>query len=210
MTELTENGRDFGKFGTSRDPKVFHDMSQDGPLDSDFAASSDSISHSLTNLEKRLATCSGIYDLASSANEIREKERSHINRNLTEALAQLDERISNIEETVAKIPTIVRRFVESELSERQMNSQIETVIQEYIHDVETQLDNIEGAIEARFEAQNKSMKAIKKDLASVKTTSRDNSSIAALEAALAEVTTNQVKLNDMMANLRGRSEATRI
>ena len=188
---------DFG-FGQSRPVR----QTPSNQVDIEFVSMSDTLSSSITNLEKRLDTCGRVYALAGEANDIRERERTSNNEKLRESLQQLDDRITTVEDAVANIPKVIKQMVADEFKSRQFEKQFEEMLQSFVDDFEQQLDEVDHAITTRFQSQAKSLKSIKREFNIIKTAPREAAPVAELETALRDVAMKQTTLNEMMAHLR--------
>ena len=190
-------------FGQTRGTR----QSQPAQVDQDFVAMSDTLSNSISNLEKRLDTCGRVYALAGEANDIRERERTANNEMLRQSLQQLDDRITVIEDAVANIPKVIKQMVADEFTSRQFDKQIEEMVQAFVDDFDQQLAEVDAAITSRFQSQAKSLKSIRREFNMIKTAPRDAAPVAELESALRDVAMKQTSLNEMMANLRAPKTA---
>lgn len=190
----------FGQTRVSRQP-------QPAQVDQDFVSMSDTLSNSISNLEKRLDTCGRVYALAGEANDIRERERTANNEMLKQSLQQLDDRITVIEDAVANIPKVIKQMVADEFTSRQFDKQIEEMVQAFVDDFDQQLADVDAAITSRFQSQAKSLKSIRREFNMIKTAPRDAAPVAELESALRDVAMKQTSLNEMMANLRAPKTA---
>ena len=118
MSQISETDRDSMRFAPSKSGRQKTMNQQELTVDPEFVSLTDSVSISVTNLEKRLTTCSGIYDLARNASDIRERERNANNQLISQSLKQLDDRIAHIEETIPHINIFF--FITSNLFKRSL------------------------------------------------------------------------------------------
>lgn len=176
--------------------------SQDVQFTGELVSLSDTVTNAISNLEKRLATCSGIYSLATNATEIRERERQMNNKIMEESLNLLDRRITLIEETIDKIPEVVQKIVEQEFEEQNLEVKYQSVLSQFIEEMDLQINELDAAIDAKFNAQMKSMKGIKKEMASDSSITRDNAAYDEIEASLKELGSRQLALTDIYNKLR--------
>lgn len=201
MSQVTEDEHNTRRF-TSLMKSTQMNVSQDVQFTGELVSLSDPVTNSISNLEKRLATCSGIYNLATSATEIRERERQANNKIMEESLAHLDERITIIEQTIDKIPEVVRKMVSDEVEEQNLEAEYRSLVQQFLDEMDLQINELSAAIETKFEAQNKSMKGIRKEFTTINSNPKENASYDEIEASLTEISARQSALNDILGKLR--------
>ena len=202
MSQVSEDEHNTRRFTSFM--KSTQNVSQDVQFTGELVSLSDTVTSSISNLEKRLATCSGIYSLATNATEIRERERLANNKIMEDSLNQLDERITVIEETIDKIPEVVQKIVEQEFEEQNLEVQYQSLVQQFLDEMDLQINELNAAMDTRFDAQNKTIKGIRKDFSTISATPRENASYDEIESSLSEISARQSALNDILGKLRGK------
>jgi hypothetical protein len=162
----------------------------------------ESIDGAISNLEKRLVTCSSVYSLAASVCTVRDKDREAAQDDLRAALEALDRRITLIEGTLSSIPAIVKNAVAREFSRHGQSGQIEKMVADASDEVNARLDQLHELMAQREQRYAKALKSVRRELSLIRTQPRDTSVIRELESAVADLMQKQTALNSMLRTLK--------
>lgn len=198
MTHFGENEKIFTEqtpVKTSRYVKT--EIIQDQSMDLEFFSLSNTVSHSIENLEKRLDTCNGIYKLATNTNSIRDRERENQVQASQKLLESFEDRLSKAEETIENIPNMVKDAVSAEYSKNKFNLRIEQMLEIFVTEMNDQMDALEQMITTKDKLKMKNIKSVKKSLILIQSSPKDDSIITDLEAQVSSLKKTQQKMTDV-------------
>lgn len=175
---------------------------QDQSMDLELLSLSNTVTHSIENLEKRLETCNGIYKLATNTNSIRDKERENQFQASQKLLESFENRLSQAEETIENIPEMIKEAVSIEYSKNEFNLKIQQMLDIFITEMNDQMDSLEQSITAKDKIKMKNIKSVKKSLALIQTSPKDDSIITDLEVQVENLKKTQQKMTDVFNSLQ--------
>lgn len=206
MTHIGDDDKIFTEqtpIKTSRYVKT--EIIQEQSMDLELLSLSNTISHSIENLEKRLETCDGIYKLATNANSIRDKERENQVQTTQKLLESFENRLSQAEETIENIPNMVKNAVSAEYAKNEFNNRIQQMLEFFITEMNDQMDSLEQSITAKDKLKVKSIKTVKKSLTLIQTTPKDDSIISDLEEQVSSLKKTQQTMSDVFNAIQAES-----
>lgn len=164
----------------------------------------ENVSSRVSSIEDRLNACDSIYRLATQANSVRERERREKFQSFAEYAQSLEKRINSIEETVEKIPNIIRTNVQNELKEIDNTADIEKQIQDAQKQLSERMAQIEKQFDANFKKSQKELKRLK-TTTQLATTEQDDSMIDDVAAQIAEMKRRQTLMFDLFNAMKSHN-----
>lgn len=202
MTQIIDDDKIFStqtpyksKFGKT-------ELIQDSQMDVELFSFSNTMTHAITNLEKRIDTCDDIYRLATTTNQVREKERESQVAATEQLLNSFEKRLSHVEEVLNNIPNAIKEIIADEHAKNDFQKTIQALIDQYIKETNDQMDLLEQAIVTQEKLKQKNMKTVKRDLTLLKTIPKDDSDITDLENQMVSLKNSQRTLTDIFNSVQ--------
>ncbi|OHT02323.1 hypothetical protein TRFO_07141 [Tritrichomonas foetus] len=205
MHQYTEEEKLYASPTPSKVTRIKTEVTSESRIDMSVMSLSNTISHAVSNLEKRLETCDGIYKLATNTNSVRDREREMQSQSMTTLLESFDNRLTQVEETLDRIPEIVRETISTEYAKNDFNAKMQKMLDDFITEMNDQMDLLEQSMTSREKAKQKSMKNVKRTLALITTAPKDDSAITSLEDQLQSLKRSQQAMTEVFNSLQAET-----
>ncbi|OHT06257.1 hypothetical protein TRFO_25743 [Tritrichomonas foetus] len=165
----------------------------------------DSIANRVSSIEERLNACDSIYRLATQANTVREKERREKFQSFVGYTQNLDQRISDIEEKVNQVPSIIKNYVKEEMKGYDNSKQTEMLIHEAQKKLTERITLIEKQYTTSLKKSQKDIKRLKIDAQLAKSQPEDDDRIDDVAAQISEMKRRQTLMFDLLNAMRSHN-----
>ena len=202
MSQYTTEDKLYASPTPSKVSRITTEQNQDEKIDLGVITLSNTISQAVSNLEKRLDTCEGVYKLAMNTNAVREKEREIQLQVTQKLLDSFESRLSKVEETLDKIPDTVKETINNEYAKNEFNDKMQKMLEAFITEMNDQMDALEQSISINIKNKQKNIKSVRRNLTLIQTAPKDDSTLIELEDQIANLKRSQQTMTDIFSSLQ--------
>ena len=202
MSQYTTEDKLYASPTPSKVSCITTEQNQDEKIDLGVITLSNTISQAVSNLEKRLDTCEGVYKLAMNTNAVREKEREIQLQVTQKLLDSFESRLSKVEETLDKIPDTVKETINNEYAKNEFNDKMQKMLEAFITEMNDQMDALEQSISINIKNKQKNIKSVRRNLTLIQTAPKDDSTLIELEDQIANLKRSQQTMTDIFSSLQ--------
>ena len=166
----------------------------------------DNIAARVNSLEERLNACDSIYRLAAQANTTRERDRREQFQAFVQQANTLDQRLVRAEETVSKIPDMIRAAIAVEMERYDNTKMVASLLEQASTQMTKQISNLDAKFAETTKKSQKQIKRLRVEAQLAKSSPEDDGRVDDLSQQLLELKRRQSLMFDLMNAMKSHDE----